>query len=116
MLKTKGNQLFHNLKTTWIYMLSSTKRVLEEHKPLVVRKNDDFHVILITKTTIELLCDVEVVMGFTCIMTLLEVVYEVIKFAQSCNTFVCDFVEAMNMCCAYFYSLYCDLKKRYIDL
>jgi hypothetical protein len=49
-------------------MLSFTKRVLEEHKPLVVRKNGDFHAILITKTTIELLCDVEVVMGFTCIM------------------------------------------------
>jgi hypothetical protein len=112
----KGNKLFNNLKTMWTYMLSSTKRVLEEHKPLVVRKNDDFHAILITKTIIELLCDVEVVMGFTCIMPMLEVVHEVIKFAQSCNMFVCDFVEAMNMCCVYLYSLYCDLKKRYIDL
>ncbi len=97
-------------------MLFSTKKVLEEPKPLVVRKTDDFHAILITKTTIELLCDVVVVMGFTCIMPVLEIVHEIIKFVQSCNTFVCDFVEAMNMCCVYFYSLYCDLKKRYIDL
>ncbi len=54
-------------------------------------------------------------MGFTCIMPMLEVVHEVIKFAQSSNTFVCDFVEAMNICCVCLYSLYCDLKKRYID-
>jgi len=68
------------------------------------------------KTTVKLLCDVEVVMGFTCIMPMLEVVHEVIKFAQSSNTFVCDFVEAMNICCVCLYSLYCDLKKRNIDL
>jgi hypothetical protein len=41
-------------------MLSPTKRNLEEYKHIVVKMNDDFHVILTTKLTLELLCDVEV--------------------------------------------------------
>ncbi len=42
-------------------MLSPTKKVLEEYKLLVVKMNDD-HSILATKTTLEFLCEVEVVM------------------------------------------------------
>jgi hypothetical protein len=42
-------------------MLSPTKKVFEEYKLLVVKMNDD-HSILATKTTLEFLCEVEVVM------------------------------------------------------
>jgi hypothetical protein len=42
-------------------MLSPTKKVLEEYKLLIVKMNDD-HSILATKTILEFLCDVEVVM------------------------------------------------------
>ncbi len=55
-------------------------------------------------------------MGFTCILSMLEVVHELIKFVQSCNAFVCDFVGDVKMCYANLYPLYFDPKKRYLDL
>jgi len=49
-------------------------------------------VITPVKKTFEFLCDVEVVMGFRCIMPMLEIVHELIKFVRSCVSFVCNFV------------------------
>ncbi len=68
------------------------------------------------KNNFEFLCDVEVVMGFICILPMLEVVHELIKFVQSCNAFVCDFVGDVKMGYASLYPLYFDPKNRYIDL
>jgi hypothetical protein len=54
-------------------------------------------------------------MGFTCnIMPFLKAGQEHIKFACSCNTFVCDSVGALKMCSVDLYILYCDLQ-RYND-
>jgi hypothetical protein len=55
-------------------------------------------------------------MGFICILPMLEVVHELIKFVQSCNAFVCDFVGDVKMGYASLYPLYFDPKNRYIDL
>jgi hypothetical protein len=52
-------------------------------------------------------------MGLACIMFLLELVHALIKFAQVCDTFVCDFVIVVKMCCAKFYNMYFDPKKKY---
>jgi hypothetical protein len=41
-------------------MLFPTKKIFEEYKHIVVKMNDDFHGILTTNPTVELLCDVEV--------------------------------------------------------
>ncbi len=64
-------------------MLSPTKKDLEEYKPLVVKMNNDLHAILAANFFLEFLCDVEVVMGFNCIMPMLGTIHELIKFAQS---------------------------------
>jgi hypothetical protein len=42
--------------------------------------NDDLHIMLATKTNLQHLYDVEVVMGLTCIMPLLEAIHVLIKF------------------------------------
>ncbi len=55
-------------------------------------------------------------MGFNCIMPMLETIHELIKFAQSQVSFICDFVGVLNMCCANLYTLYYDQKKRQIGL
>ncbi len=47
----------------WISMLFPTKKIFEEYKHIVVKMNDDFHGILTTNPTVELLCDVEVAWG-----------------------------------------------------
>ncbi len=109
--KKRGNKLLCNVKTRWISMLSLTKRVIVEYKSLVVKTNDDLEMIKATKPTLEFLCDVEVVLGLICIMPMLEVVHDLIKFAQNRDTFVCDFVRARMMCCANLHTLYYDPKK-----
>jgi hypothetical protein len=43
--------------------------------------NDDLQAIEVTKNIFEFLCDVKDVMGLTCIMPMLEVMHELIKFA-----------------------------------
>ncbi len=98
-----------------IYIISCKYGPHEVHV-LVIKMNDDFHAIEAIKTTIEFLCNIEVVMGLTtCIMPKLVVVHEFIKFIQSHDTFVCDFARVVKKCCAYMYTLYCNLKKKYND-
>jgi hypothetical protein len=77
--------------------------------------NDDLGMIEIARPTLEFLCDVKVVLGFMCIMPMLEVVHDLIKFAQKNDTFVCDFVGVMKMCCAHLHTFYFGPKKKYID-
>lgn len=64
-------------------MLFPTKKVLKEYESLVVRVNNDVHVILVAKTTFEFLCDVQVVIGLIYIMPMLWVVHEFIKFTKA---------------------------------
>jgi hypothetical protein len=44
-------------------MLSPTKKVLKEYESLVVKVNNDLHVILVANTIFEFLCDVQVLIG-----------------------------------------------------
>jgi hypothetical protein len=53
-------------------MLSPTKHVLAEYKILVVKMHDDSHIVVVAKTNLQYLCDIEVMMGLICIMPLLE--------------------------------------------
>ncbi len=54
-------------------------------------------------------------MGLACIMFLLESIHILIKFAQVCDTFVCDFVIVMKMCCVELYNMYFDPKKNMVQ-
>jgi hypothetical protein len=62
-------------------MLFPAKRVLVKYKSLVVRMNDELGMIEVARPTLEFLCDIKVVSGFMCIMPMLEVVHDLIKFA-----------------------------------
>jgi hypothetical protein len=88
-------------------MLFLMKRVLA-----IVRVNDELHTIEVIRNTLEFLYDVEIVTSFTCIMLLLNVMHEFIKFVQSRDTFVCGFVGAVKMCCVNLYTFYHDLKMK----
>jgi len=68
------------------------------------------HTIVATKTNLQYLCDVEVLLGLTCIISFLEVVHAFIKFAQAQDCFVCDFNTSVNTCCAELY-MYFDPEK-----
>jgi hypothetical protein len=92
-------------------MLFLANRVLAKYKSFMIRMNDDLGTIEAARPTLEFLCDAEVVLGLLCIMPMLEVINDLIKFSQSRDTFVCDFVGAVKMCCAYLHTLYYDLEK-----
>jgi hypothetical protein len=68
-------------------MLSLMKRVFVEYKTLMVHMNNDLNRVVMTKTNLEYLCDIEMVIGLMCIMPMLKVVHALIKFIQACETF-----------------------------
>jgi hypothetical protein len=47
---------------------------------------------------LELLCDLEVLLGISCIVPMLEQFNELIKFSHFWKCFVCDFVVAIKLC------------------
>ncbi len=59
--------------------------------------NDDLNIVATTKTNLVYLSNIELVMGLTYIMLMLEVVHVQIKFAQGQETYVCDFVTTTNI-------------------
>jgi hypothetical protein len=75
---------------------------------------DDMNVMVVVQTNLGYLCDIEVVMGLTCIMHYLKVMHVFIKFAQLKDSFVCDFVTSMKMCCVEFYNMYMLIQRRSI--
>jgi hypothetical protein len=78
-------------------MLSPAKWVLVEYWLLVVRMNDDMHIMAGMKTNLQYFCDVELFLGLTCIMPFLEAVHAFIKFAHAQDCFVCDFIAFVNI-------------------
>jgi hypothetical protein len=69
--------------------------MLEEYKTLVVNMNDDVANNVVANTNYELLCDVETIMGLTCVLPMLEAMQSLNKLAQNKDTFICDFVSAV---------------------
>jgi len=55
-------------------MLSPSKRVLSEYKALVVKMVEDNVIVDTTKINYELMCDLETLLGLSCIIPLLELV------------------------------------------
>jgi hypothetical protein len=46
---------------------------------------------------LNVMCDVEFILGMPCILPLLKCVHMFIKIAQDRNVFVCDFVEGVKL-------------------
>ncbi len=78
-------------------MLFAFKRVLLKYCALVLNMHKDISVVNEIAHNLELFCDLEVMVGLSCIMPLLEGLNKLIKLSQS-QCFVCDFVVAMKLC------------------
>jgi len=111
----KRHKLLHSVDTTWISMLFYAKAVEWWVQAFSCEKKWYLLTILVAKTILEFLCDVKVVMGLICIMPTLEGVHVFIKFVQSCDTFVYDFVRAMKVCYANLYFFLLWSKEIYIN-
>ncbi len=63
-------------------MLSPSKRVLQEYKPLIMKMVEDSTIVVIAKVNYEILCDAKTLLDLACVLPLLEVVQGLSKFAQ----------------------------------
>jgi len=72
VMETKHFKILCNIKTKWINMVVPSKVVLEEFKTLLVKMAKDVVVNENTTINYELLCDIEIVLGFTYLLPMLE--------------------------------------------
>lgn len=71
VIQAKGLKVLKNIKTMWISMLAPFKQVHNEYKTFMVKMVNDGASIPSVKTNNELLCDVEIIMGLTCVLSTL---------------------------------------------
>ncbi len=88
-------------------MFSPLKKIYFEYKPLIVKmhakspKND------IANKNLNVLCDMELILGLPYLFPLLEGVHKLIKIAQGWDVFVCNLVEVVKLAQLELYKLYC---------
>jgi hypothetical protein len=75
--------------------------------PLMKMALDTLTITLVA-SNLELLYDVEILLSLVCLVPMLEFFNALVKFAQLCDIFVCDFVATMKICQD-------DLNKLYVD-
>jgi hypothetical protein len=63
-------------------MLLLAKKVLGEYKALILKMHQDFATISQVAHNFQLLCDLEAMLGLSCLMPVLEGLNELIKFSQ----------------------------------
>jgi hypothetical protein len=112
--------MLRNVKTQWISLLEPLKRILGEYKTLIMKMCEDAEVkepALTLKQAIskesakhncDLLCDVAMLLVLPCVLPLLECVNELMKFAQSRDVFIFDYIAAVKICQADLYMMYMD--------
>jgi hypothetical protein len=78
-------------------MINLVKHVLSKYYTLLMKMALDAFTIPSTKSNFYLLTNVETLLGLNVVMSLLEVVHPLNKFAQLMDVFVCDFIVAMKI-------------------
>jgi hypothetical protein len=73
-------------------MFSLAKQILTKYKTIVIQMFNEQASHDITKSSLELLCDVNVFSGLTYIIPMPKLVQGLSKFEQNLDIFICDFV------------------------
>ncbi len=110
LLEFKGNKLLKNIKTQWILVLRC-KGIFFKYKLLVVKMVENNGHIENAKANYELLCDIEMLLGLTCILPCLKTIQGLSKFAQEKDTIICDFIYALKLAKVDFVTMYCNNEK-----
>jgi hypothetical protein len=84
-MDTKLNKMLKNVHTQWISTLSLAKRIMKEYSTLLVKMALDSFIKGEATTNLHLLVDVKIMLGLSCILSLLEAVHLLIKFSQLWN-------------------------------
>jgi hypothetical protein len=115
ILETKGLKLMCNIKTHRISMFKPLKQLLMEYKSLVIKMYMDASKSKHVWNNLDLLCDLELVLGLPCILPMLEVVHTLIKYAQRWDVFICEFLDVVKLVEVELYQLYVDPLYKYDD-
>ncbi len=89
-------------------MVAFSKVVLEEFKILLVKMAKNATANEFAVVNYELLCDIEIIMGHTCLFLMLEALQGLSKYAQNREIFICDFMGNVKFCQANLHNTYCD--------
>jgi hypothetical protein len=113
IVETAGQRILRNVKTRWISCLEPVKRLMSEYKALVLKMHLDSSSLATAKANLNLLSEIELLLGLACILPMLEALNYLIKFFQQSTCFVCDMVAAVKLCQADLYSWYVDSDTAY---
>jgi hypothetical protein len=89
-------------------MLALSKRLVSEYKSIIMKMSKDLLTNLVAATDYELFCDVETLMGLTCVLTMLEAMQSLNKLVENKDCFICDFVATVKLSQVDLYDLYVD--------
>jgi len=70
----------------------------------------------IANKNLNVLCDVELILGLPCLLPLLECVHKFIKIVQGQDVFVCNLVEVVKLAQLELYRLYCHFFIKFEDV
>lgn len=112
-METKGLNILWNIKIQWMNIIIPSKAVLEKFMTLLVKMAQDSTTNKFAAVNYELLCDVDTIMGFICMILMLEFVQILSKYVQSGKMLVCDFVNNVKLCQADLHKKYCDEDNKY---
>ena len=108
VVERNGLKILSNVKTRWISLLEPMKRVLLEYKALIEKMKNDARKESKVAHNLSSFCDVHTLLAFPCKILLLESVDSLIKFAQSPNAFVNDYVATIKICQTEIYEMCVD--------
>lgn len=124
VLHSKGLKILKNIKTRWISMLSPAVRVMNKYRVLFVKMQRDSvaptadgdgnagkkdkGLMKLASKNLAYLCDFRIVLGLAGLLPMLRSVHSLIKFSQSREVFVCDYVAAIQICVAEVQAMYVD--------
>jgi hypothetical protein len=89
-------------------MLSPCKWVVAKYKTLIAKVSKDQIENEATRSNLQKLLDLELILGLHCILPLFELVHTLIKNIQGKDIYICDFVEAIKMRRVKLYEPYID--------
>jgi hypothetical protein len=107
-VETARQRILKSIKTRWISCLEPMKRVLSEYHALVLKMHMDASSLATAKANLNLLCEIELLLGLTCILPMLEALNYLMKFSQQTACFVSDMVAAIKLCQADLFTWYVD--------
>ena len=96
VMETRGRQILKHCKTHWVGLLGPAKRVLTEYRLSVAKMAADYDAHTPACTLYHLLIDVKCLLSMAAIIPLFEKADSLMRFAQSRDVFVCNFVAAVH--------------------